>query len=185
MLLEYETERLVLKVLKPEYADMVLDFYNRDRELFERYEPDRPEGFYTRSFQATMLRAEYNLAIKKETLRFYVFLKENPDEIIGTLCFHDINFYYYKNTELGYKFSSKFHHKGYAHEALEKAIDVVFSDLGLHRIEAWILPGNDPSIKLLENLGFQYEGLCHANLLLKGEWKDHMQYSLINPLDMP
>ena len=38
MLFQYETDRLVLKVLTPEYAPMVLDFYNRDRELFEKYE---------------------------------------------------------------------------------------------------------------------------------------------------
>ena len=47
MLLKYETERLVLKVLKPDAAMMVLDFYNRDRELFERYETDRVPDFYT------------------------------------------------------------------------------------------------------------------------------------------
>ena len=41
MLLKYETNRLILKVLGPDYAPDVLRFYENDRELFERYETDR------------------------------------------------------------------------------------------------------------------------------------------------
>ena len=36
MLFQYETDRLILKILKPECALQVLDFYNRDKELFEK-----------------------------------------------------------------------------------------------------------------------------------------------------
>ena len=41
MLLQYETSRLILKVLKSDSAPLVVDFYNRDKELFEKYEIDR------------------------------------------------------------------------------------------------------------------------------------------------
>lgn len=183
MYLEYETDRMILKILKPSCAEQVLDFYNRDKELFEKYEPDRVDNFYTREYQQTMLKVEYNLLLKKEVIRFYCFRKEDPNQIIGTVCFHDINFFYYKSAELGYKFSSQFHHMGYAHEALEKALEIMFSDLGLHRIEAWVLPENKPSIHLLEGLHFTCEGLCKSNLLLHGKWEDHYQFSLISSLD--
>ena len=76
MLFEYETDRLVLKVLRPEAAPMVLDFYLRDRELFERFEPMRNDNFYTVSYQHKLLRCEYNLAFQKTSIRYYVFLKE-------------------------------------------------------------------------------------------------------------
>ena len=36
MLFAYETERLLLKIIKPDQADAVLDFYMRDKELFEK-----------------------------------------------------------------------------------------------------------------------------------------------------
>ena len=39
MLFEYETQRLLLKIIKPEYGSSVLEFYLRDKALFERYEP--------------------------------------------------------------------------------------------------------------------------------------------------
>ena len=40
MLFAYETERLLLKIIKPDQADAVLDFYMRDKELFEKFESD-------------------------------------------------------------------------------------------------------------------------------------------------
>ena len=46
MLFAYETERLLLKIIKPDQADAVLDFYMRDKELFEKFEPDRMPNFY-------------------------------------------------------------------------------------------------------------------------------------------
>ena len=55
MLFAYETERLLLKIIKPDQADAVLDFYMRDKELFEKFEPDRMPNFYTRQFQRQML----------------------------------------------------------------------------------------------------------------------------------
>lgn len=41
----YETNRLVLKILGPDAMRPVLDFQLRNRELFERYEPTRPDNF--------------------------------------------------------------------------------------------------------------------------------------------
>ena len=37
MFFQYETPRLLLKVLRADCAPQVLDFYNRDKELFEMY----------------------------------------------------------------------------------------------------------------------------------------------------
>ena len=39
---ESQTDRLILKVLTPNYANAVLNFQNRNRESFEAYEPTRP-----------------------------------------------------------------------------------------------------------------------------------------------
>ncbi len=45
MFFQYETPRLLLKVLRADCAPQVLDFYNRDKELFEMYEIDRVPDF--------------------------------------------------------------------------------------------------------------------------------------------
>ena len=65
MKFKYETRRLSLKLLKPsaKYARQALDFYNRNRAVFERYEALRPKDFYTEGYQKAMLEHDYNLAI--------------------------------------------------------------------------------------------------------------------------
>lgn len=179
MLLKYETERLVLKVLKPDAAMKVLDFYQRDRELFEEYETDRVPDFYTIQHQHKILKFEYNMAIKGQTIRFYAFLKENPDYIIGTVCLHNITSSFYQSCEIGYKFSSIFHHQGYASEAIKCVMSVAFYDLNLHRITAVVEKNNRPSCRLLEKIGFTNEGILRDYIYLHGKWKDHYLYSFL------
>lgn len=179
MLFEYETDRLLLRILKPEAAGAVLDFYLRDRIYFEQYEPDRMPQFYTQNFQKSMLRFEYNAAIKLTSVRFYVSLKSDPDYIIGTVCFHNIQKNVYSSCEIGYKFSSAYQHLGYASEAVDKVLEVIFSDIQLHRVMAMVLPNNFASIRMLERLGFEKEGISRDHLFLHGSYKDHAQYCLL------
>lgn len=180
MLLQYETSRLILKILNTDYAIDVLEFYLNDKELFERYETDRCPNFYTETHQRNILHLEYGLMLKLAQVRFYVFLKEAPDTIIGTVCLYDISKVYSK-CEIGYKFSSSCHHRGYAVEAVQKAVEIAFFDLQLHRICAHVLADNASSLRLLNRLGFEKEGICRDYLYFAGRWQDHLQYSLLAP----
>ena len=130
MNLIYETDRLILKVLRPEAAKKVLCFYLDNKELFEKYEASRPDNFYTVKYQKSVLLCEYNLTVQLSAVRFYVFLKDDPDRIIGTICFRDITRSIYDSCEVGYKFDERFWHHGYATEALIEGIDIMFGDLG-------------------------------------------------------
>ena len=181
MNLIYETDRLILKVLRPDAAKKVLCFYLDNKELFEKYEALRPDNFYTLKYQKSVLLCEYNLTVQLSAVRFYVFLKNDPDHIIGTVCFRDITRSIYDSCEVGYKFDERFWHHGYATEALIEGIDIMFGDLGLHRITACVMPENTPSIRLLESLYFKREGLLRQNARINGKWTDHYLYSLIHP----
>ena len=180
MNLTYETDRLILKVLKASDAPAVLDFYTDNMELFEKYEAARPQNFYTLSYQKTLLNAEYNLTIKLTAVRFYVFLKEQPDVVIGTIGFRNIVQSVYHSCETGYKFAEEYQHQGYAFEALIEGTQIMFDDLKLHRIEANVMPSNLASIHLLESLGFVQEGLVHDHALIQGKWENHLRYALIH-----
>lgn len=180
MNLSYETDRLILRVLRPEQADNVLDFYKENMELFERNEAERPANFYTSSFQRATLMCEYNLMVKLQMVRFYVFRKENPDKIIGTIAFRNITKSVYQSCEVGYKFHQDYHRQGYATEALQLGISVIFDDLKLHRITASVMPENTASIALLEKLGFERVGLCRSYAFIRGQWQDHLQFARIH-----
>ncbi len=175
---EYQTDRLILRVLEPQDADMVLQFYLNNKEIFERYEPDRPKNFYTLSYHRAMLTAEYNLLLHMNLVRFFVFEKNNPREIIGTVCFRNILHQDQDSCYVGYKFDQRYWHKGYAAEALKKGIDVMFREVGLHRITATIMPTNEPSLKLVQRLGFVREGMEYSSIRIQGKWQDHVRYSV-------
>jgi ribosomal-protein-alanine N-acetyltransferase len=55
----------------------------------------------------------------------------------------------------------------------------VFGDLGLHRVEANIQPGNIRSTGLVQRLGFEKEGFSRRYLKIGGEWRDHERWALL------
>lgn len=176
----YETNRLILKISSPGFTGGVLDFLSRNRSDFEKYEPAVPENYYTADFQQTILKYEQQLACKLSYIRFYVFCRDDPSYIIGTVCLHNITRQAFSCCEIGYKFDSAYRRRGYAKEALSLALSVAFDRLNLHRVFARCLPENVPSRKLLLSLGFCEEGLEHECIRIQGVWRDHVRYALIH-----
>ncbi|MCR5667333.1 MAG: GNAT family N-acetyltransferase [Eubacterium sp.] len=179
----YETDRLIIKVLDESYATQVLRFLHNNRDIFEPYEPLRPQNFYTINYQKTMLRTEFNLATKQAFVRFWIFAKSNPNQIIGTASFHNIRKSSFMSFEIGYKFDKFYQKQGYATEAITFLCDMAFYDMKFHRIEAYVLPENTDSRNLLDRVGFTNEGLCFSCAKIGGEWRDNIRYSLISPLN--
>ncbi len=176
----YKTDRLILKVLDGRYAHDVLRFYLSNCEIFERYEAARPDNFYSFDYQKNVLNLEYNMCVKQTAFRFWIYKKTDPDHIIGTVCFRNILRSVYQSCEVGYKFDELFWHFGYASEALCKCIEIAFFELNLHRITAHIMPDNIPSIRLVERIGFEREGIARQSALIRGVWQDHIIYSMIH-----
>jgi ribosomal-protein-alanine N-acetyltransferase len=74
---------------------------------------------------------------------------------------------------------SNFARTGLMTEALRAAVAYAFSELGLHRVEANIQPGNTASTALVRRLGFKQEGLSPRYLRINGEWRDHERWALL------
>lgn len=177
----FETERLLIKTLNKDAAAMVLSFYEDNKSQFEPWEPKRGENFYTLPYQKASLTAENNQMTEGKLFRYWVFLKYQPEEVIGTVCFQNILREPYQSCSLGYKFHHKYWHRGYALESIQKCIDCIFEEQRLHRVEASIMSSNEPSLRLIERLGFQFEGLSRSYARICGNWTDHKRYTLINP----
>lgn len=177
----YETERLILKLLEPSAAsaEQVLAFYKNNRAAFEQYEGARADDFYTLKHQQLILTNEYNLALLKKCFRFWICQKSNPNHVIGTICFFNIAYSIYDRCETGYKLDCRHWHKGFAKEAMSLGISLMFDELCLHRIEAYVMEENQASIRLLRSLGFQYEGICRQAIRIQNDWKDHMLFARI------
>ncbi len=174
-----ETERLVMQVLPAYYNHQVLQFFMENKEHLEPWEAQRDKNFYTANYQRALLEAEYNQMVHKKMLRYYLFLKENPDCIVGSVCANNIRYGAFENCSIGYKIHKQYCKQGYGKESVEKLINILFSQYGMHRIEAMVHPKNQPSIALLESVGFEREGIAREAARLSGSWQDMYRYSLL------
>ncbi|MCQ6275047.1 GNAT family N-acetyltransferase [Bacillus sp. V3B] len=114
--------------------------------------------------------AEINQAIR------YTMLIRNTNEIIGSCGFNYIDFENGR-AEIGYDLGKGYWGEGYGSEAVWTLIDYWFHVLGMNRVEAKVDPENSQSIKLLEKVGFQFEGRLRQSEKSKEEYKDVMMYS--------
>lgn len=180
MKFEYETDRLILKVLSSQDAGDVCSFYSRNREYFIPFEPSRNANYYTPRFQASILDAEQKLFFRLSSVRYYIFDKndENQD-IIGTISLTGIKGAPECSARTGYRMDKAFTGKGYAYEAMSCLLSNAFEKLPLQRIEAHILPENERSIALVNRLGFTHEGTARNFCEINGVRRDHNVYSLL------
>jgi ribosomal-protein-alanine N-acetyltransferase len=78
--------------------------------------------------------------------------------------------------EVGFLFARAYWGQGYAREAMERVIVHGFGELGLERLWARFHDGNDASRRLLERLGFAYEGRLRAHIVRDGARRDCLIY---------
>lgn len=176
----YETERLVLKVLDKTRADFTLDYFLRNRDFLEEWDAVRCEDFYTKEYQEELLEKEFGNIKNGNSLSLWIFKKDDESRVIGYVAFSNIVRGVFLSCYLGYKLDEDEINKGYITEAIQKGIDIIFNEYGLHRIEANIMPKNKRSLRVVEKLGFYNEGLAYKYLKINGKWEDHMHMVLLN-----
>lgn len=176
----YETERLILKVLDKSYAELVLDYYLRNKSFLEEWEAVKGEEFYIKQYQEEQLDKELANIENDRSFRLWIFKKQADGRIIGSVGFNNIVRGAFQSCHLGYKLDKDEVNKGYITEAIRKGIEVMFNEFGLHRIEANIMPKNMRSLRVVEKLGFYNEGLAFKYLKINGQWEDHIHMVLLN-----
>jgi RimJ/RimL family protein N-acetyltransferase len=114
---------------------------------------------------------------RHESLKWGV-ARRTDNMLIGTATLNHPDFDN-RRAEIGYALGSAHWGNGYMHEALQATLEYAFHILDLHRIEADVDPRNQASIKTLERLGFQREGLLRERWHVGGEIQDSFFYGLL------
>ena len=81
--------------------------------------------------------------------------------------------------EIGYGLARRHWGQGFMHEALTAVVDYAFGPLGLRRLEADTDPRNLASLRALERLGFQREGLLRERWQVGDEISDSALLGLL------
>ncbi|MGV3548339.1 GNAT family N-acetyltransferase [Rhizobium sp.] len=152
---------------------------SESRAFLEKWEPSWESDALTESnFRARVIRSAQEFA---SGVAVPLFLFSRDDNVmVGGLTIGHIRRGAAQSCMVGYWMGERHAGQGHMTAGVDLAIDYIFGQLALHRIEAACIPENDRSIRLLEKAGFQREGYMKEFLKIRGEWRDHLLYALIS-----
>lgn len=107
---------------------------------------------------------------------FGIFLRNGP--FIGEVSLGSVQRGPFQSANVGYWIDEPHAGHGYMPEAVVLAMRYGFEELGLHRIEAAIVPRNKASRRVAEKLGMREEGTSERFLQIRGVWEDHVRYAM-------
>lgn len=168
------TERLRLRQLTHDDADAIMALYS-DPEVVRYITVDQP--FATREEAVTMIDWLNAFFDKHDGVRWAITLP-GEDVLIGTCGFH-----YWsrenRRTDIGYDLRTPYWGRGYMTEVGRALVTWCFENLNLHRVQADCTDGNMGSQRVLEKLGFTFEGLWRESCLEHGQFVSLRQYGLL------
>jgi ribosomal-protein-alanine N-acetyltransferase len=100
-------------------------------------------------------------------------------ELVGQLNVSQITYGSLSSATLGYWVVEKVAGRGITPVAVALATDYLFFEKGLHRMEVCIRPENTSSLRVVEKLGFRYEGFRRRYIHIDGKWADHFCFALV------
>lgn len=109
------------------------------------------------------------------------FIVESDGELAGAINLTNIVMGAFRSGYLGYYAFAGFEGRGLMTQGLNAVVRHAFKELGLHRVEANIQPGNAASIALARRCGFQLEGYSPRYLKIAGRWRDHERWARVKP----
>lgn len=145
----------------------------RSASLLARWEPRPPRSRVARQFTVWLASG------RDERHEKLLICRIEDGCILGAINLNEIVRGPAQSAYLGYWIGAPYAKQGYMTEALQLALSHAFRDLGLHRVEANIMPANRASLALVRRAGFRREGYSPRYLKIAGRWTDHERWALL------
>ena len=173
-----QTDRLLLREFQSQDVAVVFEIFRR--EDVNRY----VGGELMQSITEAEERVKTRLNLFRDGMgvRWAITLLENPTRLIGSCGYFNLR----RGTEtreMGYELHPDYWNRGLVTEALRAVLNFAFSTESpahVHRMEAIVIPETIPSIRVLEKLGFQLEGIRREFGYWKGSYQDVCLYALLD-----
>lgn len=170
---ELETKRLYLVQVTEEHTQSYYEIMSQD-EVTKYYGMDSLRSMEDASKIVKSFQTTYD---NKRGIRWGIVLKDTGG-FIGTVGLNNLSIWG-KKAEIGYELHPSHWGKGFTSEAVKEVLRYSFEYLGLYRIGAVTYPQNEPSIQLLNRLGFTKEGLLRGYLYQNNQSHDAFIFSLL------
>jgi [ribosomal protein S5]-alanine N-acetyltransferase len=175
-----ETSRVVLRAPRAIDIAELRSLLSRNAEHLRPWSPSPPPGTNPVGF------TELGRAIAKQRRDWkagagYVFvtlLRQAREPIIGRVALTSVARGPWQSAQLGYWIDAANGGRGLMSEGVELALAFAFERLRLHRVQAAVMPNNQPSRRILAKRGFREEGYAERYLRIGNAWEDHVIYGL-------
>ncbi|MFM5952606.1 MAG: GNAT family N-acetyltransferase [Micrococcales bacterium] len=133
--------------------------------------PDAPASFDIKAMVRGLLR-------QADDGWGFPFVIEVDEQVAGQLNVANVLYGSVSNAVIGYWVSPEVAGRGVAPTSVALATDYLFNQVGLHRVEIAIRPENLASLRVVQKLGFRFEGLKERYIHINGDWRDHYLFAL-------
>lgn len=163
-----------LRVIRMRDVRMLEQSLVENRQWLKKWEatsPEAPRSFDVRSMVRSLLRS-------LDDGSGIPFVIQLDGEVVGQLNVANILYGSVSSAVIGYWVSESVAGRSVAPTAVALATDYLFNVVGLHRVEIDIRPENLASLRVVEKLGFRYEGLKQNYIHIDGAFRDHYVFAL-------
>jgi [ribosomal protein S5]-alanine N-acetyltransferase len=150
----------------------------RNRADVERVGPANADGFFTEAGMARRIDEVIDESARGQRHHWTIRV---DGVLAGDIALSHIQRGPLQTANLGYMVDVAFRGRGVATSAVRLAADRAFGEVGLHRLEAGVMPSNVASQRVLERAGFTRIGTARGLLFIAGRWEDHILYELVGP----
>ncbi len=169
-----ETEHLLLSPPRVDAYEAWASVMRANADILRARQPTWPKGHLTQAQYQRRLRL-YELERARGTgFAFHIFERAgDPERLIGWIRLAPIHYGAARSSTVGYWICHSATGRGYATSALHAVRNFAFSRLNLARLEAYCLPDNAASARVLRKSGFEKEGCARGYLAIDGVRRDH------------
>ena len=171
------SEPLPLVVLEPRECALLQAYYLENKDHLAPWEPAREESYYSAASMRDLVVERHGQFLRKTALHLCAI---DDERMVAECNFTNIVRGPFQACNLGFSLAKSREGCGIMTTVVEQGTQIMFSDYGLHRIEANYMPRNARSARVLERCGFVREGFAEAYLGINGKWEDHVLTSLTN-----
>lgn len=159
-----KTDEITLRKIVPADIDSLFEIYS-DEKLFLHSPNMLKKNKDTVLNMIGHFERDFN---KRKIILLGITLNDNPDSIVGTTEMFD----YDRDVNMitiGYRLNYSFWGRGIAAKAVKAMTEYLFDEIGINRIQAFVMPENIKSLNVLRKNNFTEEGIIRQGHIWKGK----------------
>jgi ribosomal-protein-alanine N-acetyltransferase len=171
---------VTIRLIRNRDARVLQDHLLTNRSWLSRWEATSPDGAISLDMKVGIRR----LLQQHRDGAGVPFVMEYNGQVAGQLNVWGIARGSLASATIGYWISREYAGRDITPISAAMATDICFEELRLHRMEICIRPENHASLRIVQKLGFRYEGLRRKYIHIDGDWRDHYAFALVRE-DVP